>query len=243
MQRCLTRSSRLLLLLQGLVLAVLPSLAADPPSVAVSVPAVALAGLDVSIEVRLEGLSGGSATAVEIHDDRGVMLAHGTAGPGSAESFTLEAVRSPGPYRAVLPEFPGGGTEFSLRVIPGWITLLPPLLAILLALVFRQVVPALFAGVWVGAWIVAGGPFIGALRTIDSYVINALVDADHVAILVFSLMLGGMVGVMARSGGTLGLVEKLRPYATNTRRGQVAAGGIGCFRAATWDRPATRRSA
>jgi Na+/H+ antiporter NhaC len=42
-----------------------------------------------------------------------------------------------------------------------------------------------------------------------------------VSIIVFSLMLGGMVGLMARAGGTVGLVEALRPYATNTRRGQI----------------------
>jgi Na+/H+ antiporter NhaC len=110
---------------------------------------------------------------------------------------------------------------FELRTIPGWLTLLPPLLAILLALAFRQVIPALVAGVWVGAWIVSGGPFTGALRTIDTYVIRALADTDHVSIIVFSLMLGGMVGIMARAGGTVGLVESLRPYATNTRRGQL----------------------
>jgi len=112
-------------------------------------------------------------------------------------------------------------------VIPGWLTLLPPLLAILLALVFRQVVPALVAGVWVGAWIASGGPFAGALRTIDTYVITALADGDHVKIIVFSLMLGGMVGMMARAGGTLGLVEALRPYATNSRRGQVVTWAMG----------------
>ena len=38
----------------------------------------------------------------------------------------------------------------------GWLTLLPPILAILMALAFRQVVPALLAGIWVGAWIVYG---------------------------------------------------------------------------------------
>ena len=38
----------------------------------------------------------------------------------------------------------------NVRVWPGWLTILPPLLAILLALAFRQVLPALFLGIWVG---------------------------------------------------------------------------------------------
>ena len=35
----------------------------------------------------------------------------------------------------------------------GWLSLLPALLAIVLALAFRQVVVSLFVGVWAGAWI------------------------------------------------------------------------------------------
>jgi Na+/H+ antiporter NhaC len=126
--------------------------------------------------------------------------------------------------------FPGGEyepVEISLRAIPGWATLLPPLLAILLALLFRQVIPALLAGVWVGAGIVFAGPFAGALRAIDYYVVRALADPDHVAIVVFSLMLGGMVGILSRSGGTIGLVEALTPHATNTRRGQLVTWFLG----------------
>jgi hypothetical protein len=34
---------------------------------------------------------------------------------------------------------------------PGWLTLLPPLVTIVLALVFREVVSSLFAGIWLGA--------------------------------------------------------------------------------------------
>jgi Na+/H+ antiporter NhaC len=128
---------------------------------------------------------------------------------------------------ASLPGSEHVPAEFTLRTLPGWVTLLPPLLAILLALLFRQVVPALLAGVWIGAWIFFGSPFVGALRTIDHYVIRALADPDHVAIVVFSLMLGGMVGLVSRSGGTLGLVESLRPYATTSRRGQLVTWLLG----------------
>ena len=88
----------------------------------------------------------------------------------------------------------------SLRAIPGWWTLVPAIAAIVLALALRQVVPALLSGVWIGAWIGYGGPLTGILRTIDTYVVDALSDPDHVAILVFSLLLGGMVGIISRSG-------------------------------------------
>jgi len=109
----------------------------------------------------------------------------------------------------------------------GWLTLLPPVLAILMALAFRQVVPALLGGIWVGAWIVYGDPFTGLLRTIDKYAVEALSDSDHTKIVLFTLLLGGMVGVISRSGGTRGLVDSIAPYATNSRRGQIVTWLLG----------------
>jgi Na+/H+ antiporter NhaC len=197
------------------------------PPIEVVPPKVALTGLDASIRITATGFLGAREVPVEIRDGAGTVLARGALEVGSEATLDLKSVRSRGPYRVLLPGFFRDGVAFELRTIPGWLTLLPPLLAILLALVFRQVIPALVAGVWFGAWIVSGGPFAGALRTIDGYVVRALADADHVSIVVFSLMLGGMVGIMARSGGTIGLVEALRPYATSKRRGQLVTWVMG----------------
>ncbi len=108
---------------------------------------------------------------------------------------------------------------------PGWLSLLPPLAAIVLALLFREVVLSLFAGIWLGALFIAEwDPLAATLSAVDTYALGALTqDADHVAVVVFSLLLGGMVGVMSRSGGTLGLVEVMLPAATSRRRGQFMA--------------------
>jgi Na+/H+ antiporter NhaC len=108
-------------------------------------------------------------------------------------------------------------------VLPGWLSLVPPVLAIVLALIFREVVISLFAGIWLGALIVAGfQPIAATMAALDRFVLGALADdADRVAIAMFSLLLGGMVGVMTRSGGTAGIVQALEPYSTSQRRGQV----------------------
>jgi Na+/H+ antiporter NhaC len=112
---------------------------------------------------------------------------------------------------------------FDAKVFPGWISLLPPLLAIILALVFKEVVTSLFLGVWLGGFFVAGlNPITGTMRAIDTFVTPVLVDYDHAAILVFSFLLGGMVGVISKSGGTRGIVEAVRPLATTPRRAQLA---------------------
>jgi Na+/H+ antiporter NhaC len=112
---------------------------------------------------------------------------------------------------------------------PGWLTLLPPLVAIGLALVSREVLLSLFAGIWVGALVLASyNPLTGTAGALD-LLIEALIDPDHMAIIVFSLFLGGMVGVMARSGGTQGIVDRLESVATNRTRGQALAWGSAAF--------------
>ncbi|HSH44518.1 MAG TPA: Na+/H+ antiporter NhaC family protein [Longimicrobiales bacterium] len=109
----------------------------------------------------------------------------------------------------------------AVAVSPGWLSLLPPLAAIVMALLFREVVISLFAGVWLGAlFLVNYNPLDATFRTVDTYAVEALSDGGHISIILFSLMLGGMVGVISRNGGTQGMVEALRGAATNRRRGQ-----------------------
>jgi Na+/H+ antiporter NhaC len=127
-------------------------------------------------------------------------------------------------------EAAGRSAQFAAPVLPGWFSLLPPLLAIALALITHEVVVSLFAGIWLGAFFYAGlNPFAAVLRTIDAFIAPALADPDHAAIVIFSLMLGGMVGIMGRSGGTHGIVEAVRPLATTRRRGQLATYMAGLF--------------
>jgi Na+/H+ antiporter NhaC len=118
-----------------------------------------------------------------------------------------------------------------IPVEPGWLSLLPPLVAIVFALIFREVVLSLFVGVWLGALLLNGwDPLAASLRSVDQFIVGAVADdADHVSILVFSLLLGGMVGIMSRSGGTRGIVEALRPFATSARRGQFFTWLAGMF--------------
>lgn len=108
------------------------------------------------------------------------------------------------------------------QAVGSWWSLLPPLVAITLALVFRDVVLSLFTGVWLGATLIAGGNFMsGFLRVVDTYARDALTDPDKMSIVLFSILLGGMVGVMSRSGGTHGVVKALEPWATSPRRAQI----------------------
>ncbi|NOY76672.1 MAG: Na+/H+ antiporter NhaC family protein [Calditrichaeota bacterium] len=120
--------------------------------------------------------------------------------------------------------------RFSLRVIPGILTILPPLLAIFLALIFRQVVISLFSGVWLGAIFIYNNNILtGYLKSLDTYIVNSLVDHSHASIIVFSLCLGGMVGIISKAGGTAGIVEAISKFAKKPRGGQIAAWAMGLF--------------
>ena len=114
---------------------------------------------------------------------------------------------------------------------PGWLSVLPTLVAFVLAATLRQVILALFAGVWVGAFLIAGpstpGILHGMLNAASEHTVAALADTGHAALIVSTLMLGGMVGVVSRNGGVHGIVQRVTAWANTVRRGQLATFSMG----------------
>jgi Na+/H+ antiporter NhaC len=99
-----------------------------------------------------------------------------------------------------------------------------------LALLARQVLVALFVGVWIGAALIYDyNPVTGFFYGLTEYIALAPADPDKMAIIVFSLTLGGMVGVISKMGGTQGIVDKLAKYASNSQRGQIVTWLMGIF--------------
>lgn len=125
--------------------------------------------------------------------------------------------------------------QTEIPVIPAAVSILPPLVAILLAFMLRSVIPALFVGLVVGAWAINGmtwsGAFRGFFETGTIYILNTAVDPDHMAIMIFTFLIGGMVGVISRNGGMVGIVDRVMPFASSPRRGQgvVATLGLAIF--------------
>lgn len=112
-----------------------------------------------------------------------------------------------------------------------WISIVPPLTAILLALLLKQVIPALFAGIWLGAWAIHGfsltGLWTSLLESFQQHILNAFADADHGAVLLFSLMIGGTVGIISRNGGMQGVVNRIAGWADSARRASIATATMG----------------
>jgi Na+/H+ antiporter NhaC len=99
---------------------------------------------------------------------------------------------------------------------------IPPLIAIFLAFVTKEVVTSLFLGTLLGAAFLCNGSIAeGYFKVVGEIFKKSLANPDHAAILLFSAALGGMVGIMTKCGGTLGIVEYLVVRAKTPRSAQI----------------------
>ncbi|PGF17366.1 sodium:proton antiporter [Natrinema sp. CBA1119] len=101
----------------------------------------------------------------------------------------------------------------------GALSLVPPVLAIVLAIVTRRPMLSLFLGIWSGAIIHTEG--LGIAQTFD-WIVSAIIvdDGFHVQILLFTLLLGSGVALIWRLGGAIAV----RQWATEHLESQRAVG-------------------
>ncbi|MCH8969602.1 MAG: hypothetical protein IIA66_10855 [Planctomycetes bacterium] len=175
------------------------------------------------------------------------------------EQPQAEDPQAPPEARPPVPEGdeePAGTTDTPDKDY-GLYVLIPPLVAIILAVITRQVLPSLIMGILAGAFMVTpylSGPgaysesFVGwrACRVaVETYLIGqpddaemtlvagkikdglpagpkgALRKAQNLKVILFTLLIGGMVGVLAANGGTRAVVQSASRWASNPQRGQI----------------------
>lgn len=123
--------------------------------------------------------------------------------------------------------------ETPIRTLPLWLSILPPLIAIALALIFREVITSLLVGIFSGAAIlhvyISGvmGIGKGLLAVLDTYLLNALADSSHLSVILFSMLIGALVAVISKNGGMQGVVNGVAKYANNAKSGQIATWFLG----------------
>ncbi|UCG76706.1 MAG: C4-dicarboxylate ABC transporter [Gemmatimonadota bacterium] len=111
----------------------------------------------------------------------------------------------------------------------GALSLLPPLLAIALAVQTREVYLSLAAGIWLAWTIVAGwDPLAGAARAVNETV-AVLGEPGNARILLFTFMVGSLIAIVQANGGVEGFVGwvERRRWVTNARRARLLAWVIG----------------
>ncbi|MCB1121928.1 MAG: hypothetical protein KJT03_10290, partial [Verrucomicrobiae bacterium] len=104
-----------------------------------------------------------------------------------------------------------------------WYSVLPPLVAVSVALFFRNLVIALTAAFLTGTFLTFGlNPFVALPKAFDVFLLENLRNGFNIFIFVFLFGLVGMIHVTYRSGGIHGLAEKLTLFARGRRSTKLA---------------------
>jgi len=206
-------------MLQRLAVVVLAFLPAPSLALDLDSPAVGLAG--VPLEYRVLGAEPGAVVSLAIAADR----FEAVADDNGAAVFAGVAIGQPGVADVGISS---GGLQVAveLRVIPGWVSVLPAALAIVVALTLRNVIPALMLGLWAGATALQSftprGIVQGLFDSFQVFVAEAIADFDRASIILFTMMIGGMVGIITRNGGMASIVRSIVSRAKTAVGGQVA---------------------
>jgi tetracycline resistance efflux pump len=112
---------------------------------------------------------------------------------------------------------------------PGWLALLPPILAIVLAIWTRQVYLSLGAGVWIGATILAGWNPLAGLGGALERLVAVFADAGNTKVILFTMVIGALIATIESAGGVRGFVAWIerRSLVTGPRGARVLAFLVG----------------
>lgn len=122
--------------------------------------------------------------------------------------------------------------NFFIHSYPVW----PPIVAIALALITKDVVISLFTGIFTGA-LISYKPdslisfikyaFISIFTSVDKYILDSVVDKDHAIIILFTLIIGGTVGVVTASGGLKDFVDVISSKVNSRIKTQISTWLLG----------------
>jgi tetracycline resistance efflux pump len=112
---------------------------------------------------------------------------------------------------------------------PTWLSVLPPLVAIVTALVTKQVFLSLFAGVWLGWTVLDGGNIVVGLADAIQANVDVFKDSGNTRVIIFSALVGSLIALTQRSGGVEGFISWVtsRGYVRSRRSAQLLASFIG----------------
>ena len=119
--------------------------------------------------------------------------------------------------------------------IYGALTLLPPLVAIVLAFITRNVIFSLFMGIFIGTFMVnISGEnifyaFFGAFVDMSSKMVGSLADSWNAGIVLQVLTIGGMIAVITKMGGPRAIAQKLAQRAKTPATARIYTWIMGFF--------------
>ena len=121
----------------------------------------------------------------------------------------------------LIIQSPGNSTNF------GILTLLPPIITIILAFITKETIFSLFVGVFVGEFMLCVRDLniissaLGAFMKLSKDVISSMADPWNAGIILQVLLIGGIIHLIGRMGGTQALAEKMANFAKTPRQAQI----------------------
>ncbi|NOZ92525.1 Na+/H+ antiporter NhaC family protein [bacterium 3DAC] len=123
----------------------------------------------------------------------------------------------------------------------GFWSIIPPVVAIGLAFATHRPILSLFIGIWTGQYIYEALPlfakgetgkalyafFTSFFHVFSDRIVGVLADSWYIGIITFTLMIGGLLGIINRSGGMWAIAEALARKAKNSATAQVFAAIMG----------------
>lgn len=104
----------------------------------------------------------------------------------------------------------------------GILCLLPPLIAIVLALRTKQTLFSLFIAIWCGATMLSGyNPIVGFTKIVSDFMIPAMASKWNAGLLILVSMAGGLRGILQDTGAAQAFANKVSKWVNNPRKGQI----------------------
>lgn len=112
----------------------------------------------------------------------------------------------------------------------GWLSVIPPVFAILLAIKTRQVFISLFLGIVAGWIIISGGNVLTGIELSIQSIIDVFKDAGNTRVIIFCALVGALITLTQANGGVQGFVDLIQKknIVTNRKRATVVSFLVGC---------------
>jgi len=110
----------------------------------------------------------------------------------------------------------------------GIFSLIPPILAILLAFYTKNVLVSLIMAVFVGATMISGSPLTGFANIFKDYMIPKMSDSWNAGVIAMTLFVGAFSVMLERGGGAWAFGEAVKDKIRTRKQGQIGAwiGGL-----------------
>ena len=119
------------------------------------------------------------------------------------------------------------GDEITSPFMNTFWALVPPIVAIVLALITKEVYSSLFIGILIGALFVNNFAPVGTLKSVVGGLIGSLSDSWNTGILLFLVILGIMVALMNKAGGSAAFGRWTRAHVKTRTGAQLATFALG----------------